>query len=96
MRVRFTLSTGTTSLTLPNSEPTFDPGHPTQARHLAGSAAAPRKTREQTDKVRDGSANQAAFAAAEQMLAGVRSELMAPRKVLEAKIVELLEARPAT
>ena len=63
-----------------------------RALDWARSAPAPRKTRDEIDKVGDTPANQAAFQMAEQWLAGVRTELMAPRKVFEAVKVGLTES----
>jgi len=54
------------------------------ARAVLGSAPAPRRTRDRTDKVDDAAANEAALRRAGKMLEGVRPEIVAPRKILEA------------
>jgi 3-hydroxyacyl-CoA dehydrogenase len=54
------------------------------ARTALRSARGPRKTGQCTDKVTDAAANEAAFGCARQRLAGMRPEIVAPRKILEA------------
>ena len=54
------------------------------ARTVLRSARGPRKTGQCTDKVSDAAANEAAFRGARQRLAGMRPEIVAPRKILEA------------
>ncbi|MHB8864411.1 MAG: 3-hydroxyacyl-CoA dehydrogenase NAD-binding domain-containing protein [Pirellulaceae bacterium] len=55
-----------------------------RARDLVRSMPPPRKTREQTDKVQDTSARDAAFDEAERRLTGARPEIIAPWKIMEA------------
>jgi len=60
-----------------------------RARALISSASAPRKTGRRTEKVQDAAVNRAAFEKAEESLADVREEIIAPRKILEAVRVGL-------
>jgi len=46
--------------------------------------AAPRRTSERTDRIADPASNDAAFEQAEKLLAAVRPEVIAPRKIVEA------------
>jgi len=54
------------------------------AERLLRSAATPQRTGRRAERVRDGRANAAAFAKAEELLADVRAEIIAPRKIVEA------------
>jgi 3-hydroxyacyl-CoA dehydrogenase len=54
------------------------------ARTVLRAARGPRKTGRCTDKVNDAAANEAAFRGARQRLAGMRPEIVAPWKILEA------------
>lgn len=63
-----------------------------RARRLALEVPGPRKTREQTGKLEDDAANRAALQAAEERVGKVRSELGAPRGILEAVRVGLEES----
>ncbi len=55
-----------------------------RARTLLESDPEPRRTGRLTEKVRDAAANAAAFEKAEELVAGVRAEIIAPRKILDA------------
>jgi len=54
------------------------------ARELLASAPGPRKTSQRTDKLEDDAATQAAFEEAEKLAAGMRPEIIAPRKIIDA------------
>jgi len=54
------------------------------ARELLASAPGPRKTSRRTDKLEDDAATQAAFDEAEKVGAGMRPEIIAPRKIIDA------------
>jgi len=62
------------------------------ARELLRSASGPRMTSRLTEKVGDASANEAALARAEPLLAKSPSEIIAPRKIVEAVRVGLNES----
>ncbi len=66
-----------------------------KARDLALSAPAPRKTREQTDKVPDTKVREAAYHEAQQQLNGARPEIIAPWKIIEAVQAGLEESYEA-
>jgi 3-hydroxyacyl-CoA dehydrogenase len=55
-----------------------------QATRLMESDKPVLRTRQRTDKVQDSQANEAAFAQAEKILAGVRPEIIAPSRIVEA------------
>ncbi|MGQ9576222.1 MAG: 3-hydroxyacyl-CoA dehydrogenase NAD-binding domain-containing protein [Thermoguttaceae bacterium] len=55
-----------------------------QAAELVRTAGRPRRTSEQSARVQDPQANRAAFSKAEQAIAAMRPELIAPRKILQA------------
>ncbi|MGB2821032.1 MAG: 3-hydroxyacyl-CoA dehydrogenase NAD-binding domain-containing protein, partial [Phycisphaerae bacterium] len=63
-----------------------------RASAVLKSAAGPRKTSRRTEKVRDAEANEAAFGKAEELLSGVRPEIIAPRKIVEAVRTGLAES----
>jgi len=54
------------------------------ARELFRSAPVPRKTSQRTDKLRDHAATRAAFEEAEKLASGMRPEIIAPRKIIDA------------
>ncbi len=66
-----------------------------RARGLLQSAPGPRPTRLRAEKLQDTAANAAAFARAEGLLAGVREEIIAPRKIVEAVKIGLAESYAA-
>jgi 3-hydroxyacyl-CoA dehydrogenase len=62
------------------------------AGDLLASAAAPRRTAERSDKLQDAAANEAAFGKAQELLAGVRPEIVAPSRIVEAVRAGLAES----
>ena len=66
-----------------------------KAKEMLRSGAEPRRTGRRTDKVHDPAAIEAAFREAEDLLAGVRPEIIAPRKIAEAVRTGLCESPAA-
>ena len=66
-----------------------------KAKEMLRSGAEPRRTGCRTDKVHDNDAVEAAFREAEKLLAGVRPEIIAPRKIVEAVRAGLCESPAA-
>ena len=62
------------------------------ARAVLRAAPGPRRTSQCSDKVGDAAANEAAFRQGRERLAGVRPEIIAPRKILEAVEAGLKES----
>ena len=66
-----------------------------RAAALVGSGDEPRRTGRRAEKLQDPEANEAAFRRAREMLSGVREEIVAPRKIVEAVGTGLTESLQA-
>ncbi|HUT89178.1 MAG TPA: 3-hydroxyacyl-CoA dehydrogenase NAD-binding domain-containing protein [Thermoguttaceae bacterium] len=66
-----------------------------RARELLRSAPVPQKTSRRTDKLGDHAATRAAFDEAEKLAAGMRPEIIAPRKIIDAVKAGLEESADA-